>query len=869
MNQFVLSFDDIDRHDIARVGGKGANLGELTRAGFPVPPGFCVTTEAYRLFAKPVAQDVLSTLDGLDATDLTKLRAAGEKVRGMLSACEMPHAVSEAILVKWRGRAPDTAYAVRSSATAEDLPTASFAGQQDTYLNIRGQEELLDAIRDCFVSLFTDRAILYRIQNGFPHEAVAVSVVVQDMVLPDVSGILFTADPITGNRDILTIDASFGLGEALVSGLVTADLFKVDKITDRVVVREIAEKTVAIRPLPEGGTERVEVPADARRVPSLADPQIEALAEFGHRIEAHYGAPQDVEWALVGKDIFITQSRPITSLYPLPTRRPGDRETRAFLSLSHLQVMTDAMPPMAISVWRHIPPVGLDEQGQFAFIQDIGGRFYADITPVLLHPITCRVLVAILGVADPLTKGSVEELASRPVFRHGPGRIRLGHYLWQVKRDMAKLPATLLFGPPKDILATVNAILSGIQGRDEAPGANPGARLDTALRDLKDVVPVAGAWLPRLAAGIMSQRLLRRLLPHAQRYLDDFERGIEGNIVTEMNLALGDLGDMVAVDPHARAELEAATGASAVDLSPEIRNALDRFLARYGHRAMSEIDISKPRWADDPKPLYQMILGMALRTERGAHRAHFAELVAASKAAEAKLPAQAPWLLRPIVRRLVSNARILMPLREHHKYLMILALSHVRRALLEVAAGFVDQGILDEPDDVWFLLLPEVAALLAGERTDARSLVATRRAIFKRNAALTPPRIMTDRGEIPQPKFEHADAPPGALVGSPVSAGIYEGRVHVITDPATEVLSPGEVLVAPFTDPGWTPLFVNAAAVVTEVGGLMTHGSVVAREYGIPAVIGVIDATKRLKTGDRVRVDGSRGMVEILEDEAE
>ena len=318
MTAYILSFRDIDSGSLPLDGGKGANLGEMTKQGFPVPDGFCVTTTAYRAFIRGPRDKINVLLDDLDQTDLEGLRVASQSVRALLGRYSLPDDVVHCILAEFQAAGPDFAYAVRSSATAEDLPTASFAGQQDTYLNVIGAEALQDRIRLCFISLYTARAILYRLQNGFPHHMVALSVVVQRMVMPEVSDILFTADPITEHCGICSVDASFGLGEALVSGVVSADLYRIDKESGTILSKEIADKRIAILPLREGGTETIELPDAQRKQPALSDTQIRALAGIGKRIEAHYGAPQDIEWAIDHGEIFITQSKPITSLFPQP-----------------------------------------------------------------------------------------------------------------------------------------------------------------------------------------------------------------------------------------------------------------------------------------------------------------------------------------------------------------------------------------------------------------------------------------------------------------------------------------------------------------------------------------------------------------------
>lgn len=334
MKGYVLDFAQIDEDSIPIVGGKGANLGVMTRAGFPVPPGFCVTTSAYRDFIgqSSLMEAYFDQLDGIKANQLNAISELGQSIRKHLVTLAIPEAIAAEIIGSWEQSAKENAYAVRSSATAEDLPYASFAGQQDTYLNVKGREQLLLAIRQCWASLFTDRAISYRAKNGFDHRSVQLSVVVQQMVVPEVSGIMFTADPISGHRGILSIDASYGLGEALVSGLVSADLYQVH--AGMIISKKIAKKKLAIFSLPEGGTLTRDLPEDMQSRQALEDSQIEQLASLGVKIKDHYGTDQDIEWCYAGGLIYIVQSRPITSLYPLPQLLTAAGESPIFYSRS-------------------------------------------------------------------------------------------------------------------------------------------------------------------------------------------------------------------------------------------------------------------------------------------------------------------------------------------------------------------------------------------------------------------------------------------------------------------------------------------------------------------------------------------------------
>jgi len=870
MPDFTKSFEDIGKADIALVGGKGANLGEMTGAGFPVPPGFCVTTEAYHGFIAPFAPQIYAALEGLDPSDLNSIRVAGTTVRTLMNQHELPKSVAQAIVMSWQVAGANHAYAVRSSATAEDLPTASFAGQQDTYLNVIGEAEILAQVKNCFISLFTDRAILYRIQNGFPHHLVALSAVVQRMVMPEVSGILFTADPISEHRHTCSIDASFGLGEALVSGLVSADLYRVDKRSGEVITRQIAEKKLAIFPLKEGGTKTVDLPEAEQTRAALTDAQVKALSEIGSKIEAHYGLPQDIEWALEGDEIFITQSRPITSLYPL-AKAPDDA-LHVYLSLSHLQVMTDPMPELSIAIWKYFSPIGQDENGEYRYVQNIGGRMYGEISPLLRNRRFGKVFVGMLSVADQLAQAAVAELATRPALFEKGERFEVLKFAWALLPFLRKVPFNLFFKRPEGAadeatqisaayVAEVKAAISAVE--------TPDAKLSAALEALRGVLPAAGKFIPRMAAGLASQRILRTLAgPENTKRLNDFERGMVGNVVTDMNLAIGDLADRARKSNTLLEALKAKGKTVGARLGvaphgPAFLHAWRTFLDIYGARGPSEIDARRPRWREDPASLLQMIIGMTALETSGAHRVHYDALTRASEAAAAQIPRHVGWLKRGLVKRLIRVARHLGPLREHHKFLMVQVLYEVKVVLLDIGEALAKTGVLETADDIWFLNILEIRQALSDGQPLA-AVVAVRRAEFALNAKRTPPRVVTSEGEIPRPNLEIEGAPEGALIGSPVSAGIYEGIANVVTDPATETLIPGEILVAPFTDPGWTPLFVNAGALVTEVGGLMTHGSVVAREYGIPAVVGVPEATKTIKTGDRLRVNGEAGYVEIL-----
>ncbi|TMK83811.1 MAG: phosphoenolpyruvate synthase, partial [Actinobacteria bacterium] len=406
MGSYVLGLEEIDQTQVAIVGAKGAALGELSRIeGIRVPAGFCVTTDAFRriMAAAPSADDRLDRLSRLNPDDREAIRTLSAEIRGTIEGIAIPEDLAGAIIVALTGLGEQSAYAVRSSATAEDLPTASFAGQQDTYLNVIGPTAILQHITRCWASVFTEQAVTYRLRNGFDQKKVHMGVVVQRMAFPEAAGILFTADPVTSNRKVMSVEATFGLGEALVSGLVNADSYKVRD--GEVVANSVATKQVAIHPLPGGGTEKVTIDPERQERPALTDEQVVRLSELGRRIEGHFGSPQDIEWCLVDNDFLIVQSRPITTLFPVPSA--GDQENHVYVSVGHGQMMTDPMKPLGISFWQLTTPRPMYEAG---------GRMFVDVARDLASPASRARLLEVLGKSEPLIGDALQSIVERGDF---------------------------------------------------------------------------------------------------------------------------------------------------------------------------------------------------------------------------------------------------------------------------------------------------------------------------------------------------------------------------------------------------------------------------------------------------------------------
>src|SRR5580658_2040020 len=402
----LLGLHEIDEMQVAVVGGKGAHLGALSRIdGIRVPAGFCVTTDVFRriMAEAPSIDDRLDQLSRLNTSDREAIRAHSAEIRRALEGIPIPGDVAAAITGALAQLGEHAACAVRSSATAEDLPTASFAGQQDTYLNVVGPAAILQDVSRCWASLFTERAVTYRLRNGFDHQKVHMAVVVQQMLFPQAAGILFTADPVTSNRKVVSIEASFGLGEALVSGLVNADVYRVRD--GEVVAKTVAAKRLAIHASPAGGTRELAIEPERQEQPALTDAQVVRLAALGRRIEAHFGHPQDIEWCLVDDGFQIVQSRPITTLFPIPPA--SDQGNHVYISVGHQQMMTDPMKPLGLSVWQLTTPRTMAEAG---------GRLFVDVTQMLASAASRAALLTALGRSDPLIGDALRTVLERGDF---------------------------------------------------------------------------------------------------------------------------------------------------------------------------------------------------------------------------------------------------------------------------------------------------------------------------------------------------------------------------------------------------------------------------------------------------------------------
>jgi len=871
IERYVLGLEEIDKTQAALVGGKGAHLGELSRIeGIRVPAGFCVTTDAFRriMRAAPWIDDQLDRLSRLDPGDQQAIRALSAEIRRALEGIAIPDDLAAAITRSVARLGGHAACAVRSSATAEDLPTASFAGQQDTYLNIVGPAAILQHVSRCWASLFTERAVTYRMRNGFDHRKVHMAVVVQRMLFPQAAGILFTADPVTSNRKVVSIEASFGLGEALVSGLVNADVYKVRD--GEVVARAVGTKKLAIHARPAGGTRELAIEPERQEQPALTDAQIAGLAQLGRRIEAHFGQPQDIEWCLTDDGFQIVQSRPITTLFPIPAT--SDQGNHVYVSVGHQQMMTDAMKPLGLSVWQLTTPRPMSEAG---------GRLFVDVTQLLGSSATRAGFLKLAGRSDPLLGDALQTIIDRGDFiptlpgegpdkspGAGPGGPPAGSAPAPIETD----PAIVA-----ELIEHSEASIATVQ-RDIRTKSGP-ALLDFILADFQELRRIL--FDPRSHQVFMSAMEATWTLNEQleawlgeKNAVDTLTQSVPNNVTSEMGLALLDVADVIRPHPDVVAFLEHVEDENFLDELPalaggrEARDAIQAYLDKYGMRCVGEIDITKPRWSERPATLVPMILGNIKNFEPGAGERRFEQGRQQAWEKEQELLTR----LRALpdgarkaeeAKRLIDRIRTFIGYREYPKYGMISRYFVYKQALLKDAERLVRARVLRDREDIFYLRFSELHDVVRTNQADDE-LIRQRKDAFRSYQALTPPRVLTSDGEAIAGAYRRADVPAGALTGLPVSAGTVEGRARVILDMAGADLEAGDILVTAYTDPSWTPAFVAIKGLVTEVGGLMTHGAVIAREYGLPAVVGVEHATRLIRDGQRIRVHGTDGYIEIL-----
>ncbi len=847
--EYMVDLSDLGRTDVVRAGGKGANLGELARIdGVHVPRGFCLTTAAYRRMCAAAMRLDAQWDEGLDSIsrlapdEHAAIEHHSAAARRTIEGTPMPTDVADALARVLERFPRETRWAIRSSATAEDLPTASFAGLHDSFLGVAGLDDVLRHVVKCWASLFNARAVAYRRRHGMDERAIAMAVVLQDMVPAENAGVLFTADPVNGNRRTSSIDAVVGLGDALVSGRVTPETYT------------LRDGTVLSR-TPHGVGRQLQ--------PILDDRTLRRLERAGRSIEAHFGAPQDIEWCIAGDTIFVVQSRAITTLFPIP--RAADNANRVYLSVGHQQMMTDAMKPLGLSFWQMTTPRPMAEAG---------GRLFVDVTAMLASPPSRANLLEMIGRSDLLMRDALDTILEREDF---------------IAPATIDAPAAPLAVPPTEplepdpsivaeLIATNRASVERLRG--EIARKRGSELLDFIRDDIEE--------LRRFLFGALSHRAVMAgieatwwLNDRLQEWLgevnvaDSLAQSAPDNVSSEMGLALLDVADVMRRNPRVVEFLARAEGDDFVERlagiagGEESHDALRAWLERYGMRGTGEIDITRPRWSEHPSALLPLLRSNIRNFTDGEGARRIAQGLDVSSRAEASLLARVRLLpdgdaKANDTKQTIDRLRTFIGYREYPKFGMVSRYALYKAALLREAEALVASGTLEARDDIFFLRFDEIREVMRTGSADA-ALVRQRREEYATHRALRAPRVLTSEGEALDGAYRRADIPSGALAGLAVSAGVVEGIARVVRELFDAELRAGDILVTAYTDPSWTPAFVSIGGLVTEVGGLMTHGAVIAREYGIPAVVAVDRATSKIRDGDRIRVHGSAGYVEILE----
>ena len=843
---FIKQFGELGSDDIEQAGGKGANLGELTRAGLPVPPGFVILTDAYRGYiAEHQLADKIIGLAG-PTDDPAGYESASEQIRALFAE-EVSDSLRAEIADEYAALGGDVPVAVRSSATAEDLPEASFAGQQDTYLNVRGLEDLLVAVRDCWASLWTARAMAYRARQAIDPTTVSLAVVVQQMVDANAAGVMFTANPSNGHRDETVISAAWGLGESVVSGSVNTDNIVVSEADGTVLSSETADKAVMTVPT-EHRTQERPVPQEQRRQPVLSESDAAALAAYGTRIEDHYGAPQDIEWARADGQFFIVQARPITALPEVEAAMPTDwtvpEPTAMYVRASIVEQLPDPLSPL--------------------FADMIDGAVTRSLQS-LFNELLGEDLIRDDDVGLPTING----YAYYRYKRSGMWRL-----MWKSPKAFRVLPSSQgrwrSYSHPK-----YRRIVRDWTGRDLGEMST-----EKLLAGVEELVEAAAEYYTAVQTIIpiaaTSEVLFTRFYDAVVRGKDDppaqvFMLGSDSEPI-RAEKSLYDLAtwtrshqvlaeSLLGMQPQEFLERAAASDDS---VWHEWHTRFQHHLGAYGHTVYN-LDFMNAVPADDPAPLLEtlrfFVSGKGLDPYQRQRR-----LAVSRDEATATVLARLDPLRAKAFRRLVHWAQNVAPVREDALADVGLGWPQVRRMLAEIGRRLQEAGVINRPDDVYWLHRSEIDEDLAS----LADQVEQRKALWRGQRRATPPQLLPKggwgdmwRNWMPAASEDQTG---DVIKGIAGSAGTITAPARVLGGPQDfGQMQPGDVLVASITTPAWTSLFAMASAVVTDIGGPLSHSSIVAREYGIPAVLGTAVATRRIRSGQLIRVDGDAGTVSLLD----
>ncbi len=857
----VLGLDVVGADSLESAGGKGANLGELIRQGFPVPPGFVIGADEYARFIEvldlPANDDIPEDTESF-LNDLRGQLLDTAFSEDLLSAIDQQ-------LARVAESHPGAVFAVRSSATAEDLADASFAGQHDTYYYVEPDQVSL-MIRKCWASLWSESAFSYRHTQGIEHRTVNMAVVVQVMVRSEVSGVTFTADPVSGSDSVIITESSWGMGAAIVDGRVTPDQFLVDKGSMRLTSLKISDKKFMVPPVLEdkSSSRLQEVPATQRRLESLTDDQVEEIAALAMKAEEYFGKPQDLEWAIENEQIYLLQSRPITIMGEADEDIP---EGRWILFKPVIENFTDPLMPLTEDILAKAVP----------FMKVIYGRVYMNfdhfrgLVPLKVSDDDLARLAYLSDPKEANIRVSIPKIIALMF-------VLFGNYLMMgvFNRRTANMP--------DDFMSSYRAYMNRVVEDDSINAPNTMIHMFLRFRFFEpagNMVMLANLVAPRYMIFLrMLQNMITRWAPEMHSDTASLLcSGSEGVLSTEMGRSIVDLARTARKEDKVRDLFNAHTAdkvLAALQGCPEAAeflSELDAFLNMHGHRALKEFELASVRWDEDPTPVLGMVRNYLVvdqeldDTESDVEKQR-EELMEELGTHLDKLPLEGLGKpRRAIIKSLVEQTKYYMKLRENSRFYHIMGFYGVRKKILAIETRLLEEKILKCKDDIFYLHWEEVDQLNKGELgwLDVEDTIRARRMEHIRRTKMVPPR--TIGVDIDAPTQQGSGE---MLSGQAASPGQYEGIARVILDPATDnEIEPGEILVAPYTDPAWTPLFLTANAAVVEVGSYLSHAGTIAREYGMPCVVDATGCTSRITTGTRIMVDGSNGEVTILSLESE
>jgi pyruvate,water dikinase len=867
-HEYALPLTDSRTAQLVVAGGKGSSLARLSAAALPVPAAFVVTTAAYQRFVvdNDLDQIIMAALQPADAAEPATLELASRSIGVLINGAHMPPTVADDVRQAYAALGGgDMPVAVRSSATAEDLPGMSFAGQQESFLNVRGERALLDAVQRCWGSLWTARAIGYRIKMGIDQRSVSMAVVVQRMVPSEVSGVLFTANPTTGQRSELVVNASFGLGEAVVSGEVTPDRFVVDKPSLAVKEAVLGDKQVAVQPSAEQGTVTEAVAEDRRGKLALSNESVRELAALAVRVEGQFGdVPQDLEWAIADGQCWLLQARPMTGLPPAPLENirweppiPGTKWVRRQVA----ENMPEPLSPLFEELYlQQGMELAMDQAlvmaGEADLIVDTGLPWYTTVNGYAYLCATTPVNWAGLARSLPAL------VTARPVRRI----FRRAIPYWRDEILPVHLRTVAEWKAVDLATASDERLLDGVRALARSEAVYWGSTT-MALAVAKN-------------SDLALDRFLSIALPRRGLSSALFLRGFPSKAVdAESEL------QAIAQQIHASAELREVVEATRADqlldalaASPSgsgVVESLRQYLDRYGHQIYN-LDFAEPTQAEDPLPV---LLGLKMYVQRpGLNvRARQTEMTRERESLTQRTARSLDPLRRGVFLKILRWAQRLAPYREESMFYVGSAWPALRRLTLELGRRLADGRSLSVAEDVFFLQTAELQAAsqaraIGQSRPDLATLARDRRQLRGARRRLHPPAAVPPaaRWKFGPYDISFAETQKRNVASGPTLSGfaVSPGRV---TAPASVILSPADfdsmvpntILVCPTTNPAWTPLFAQARGLVTDIGGVAAHGSIVAREYGIPAVMGTGNATQRIVSGRIVTVDGDAGVVTL------